>query len=149
MRRSPRSCAVDGAGECQVISLRVCVFTRFRLRRHLAVCGHRSRKAAARPHRFHALFSHLFPYPLQLASLPPALLLPLFFFFFRSIARSGGSPRQTSSCAGSRRRPAEEWTCCVSASPDGVGFDPRQRVWLGVDGEGRACRRRHKTWGVC
>lgn len=49
-----------------------------------------SRKAAAGPHRFHALFSHLFTSPLQLTSLPSALLL----LFFWSIAPSSGSPQQ-------------------------------------------------------
>lgn len=153
--RSPCSCNVDGlagAGECQVTSLSLCAFVCLRtfVCITISVCGHMSRKAAAGPHRFHALFSHLFTYPLQLASLLSALLL--LFFFFWSIAPSKRLTSVTSSRAGSRRRPGEKWPsreCCVSASRDKVGFNLHQWVWLGVDGEGRVCCRLHKTLGVC
>ena len=51
---------------CACVSISVCI--------SISVCGHMSRKAVAWPHRFHALFSHLFTSPLRLTSLLPVLL---------------------------------------------------------------------------
>lgn len=95
-----RSCNMDeivGSHECQVISLFTllnvcvrCVCVCVPVCISISVCGHRSRKAVAWPHRFHALFSHLFTSPLRLTSLLPLLL---FLLLFWSVAHGDGSPR--------------------------------------------------------
>lgn len=88
-----RSCNMDkivGNCKCQVslstwsVCVFVCIF--------ISVCGHRSHKAVAWPHRFHALFSHLFTTPFRLTSFlpgpPPSLLLRCPWRWFTSASSS-------------------------------------------------------------
>lgn len=106
-----------------------------------SVCGHGSCGAAARPHRFHALFSHLFTSSLQLTSLLP-------------VARGDGSPQQPAAERGSGWRPREEKTSCegcVRRSCDGRGgFQCVPAGGFGVDGGGAGSPQAlKKVKGVC
>lgn len=82
---------IVGAGECQVISLRVCVFVHFRLHPYLSVWAHEPQSCCTASSISCPLLTSI--HISSAAHLPPPGSPPS-LFFFRSIARSSGSPRQ-------------------------------------------------------